>query len=116
MLFSARFVSPHHKSLAAAVRLCLTDAKEYKLQARRLAKQRQDSTELHTMALWKDWYDSAFYTRLGEAYEYANSLGISPTRTLGILLMTYKGQENWVRTAYSKLEGALYGLIINTSI
>ncbi|MFM7977801.1 MAG: hypothetical protein ACKPKO_00665, partial [Candidatus Fonsibacter sp.] len=80
--FNCRFISIKYKALAAAVRVCMMEASDFKHKHTRLRDLVHASNELVVRSKWKDWFDSSFYTHLHNSYIKVKAAGISPTRTL----------------------------------
>ncbi|MFM7980972.1 MAG: hypothetical protein ACKPKO_16815, partial [Candidatus Fonsibacter sp.] len=57
--YSNQFNSIYHKSCAAAVRLALTVARNFKIKCRELDQDYRNSDQLVRRSNCKDWYDSS---------------------------------------------------------
>ena len=111
--YSNRFVSPHHKALAASVRVCLTDAIDYKEKSNTLRWLLGATAEITNKVAWRDWYDSSFYVRLNSAYQEVKEMGISPSRVLIALLRKHDKDPKGEGKAYSALESCIYEKILS---
>ena len=69
--------------------------------ARTLHRFLDSAGEFHARGLWRDWYDSSFYTRLSVAYQEVSDMVLT-------LLVKSTGKPTGETYAYSQLEGVLY--------
>ena len=117
-VFSNKMISIHYKSLAAAVRVCLTTAPDFRKVARELRQAMDSTSQPFVRALWSGWYASSFYFHLTESYDEFRRRNIHPTH---ILAKLRNEQRNRGGTSYPlnkphMVEGTLYNAILANSL
>ena len=98
--------------MAAAVRVGLTSAKDFRIKAREMKAALNSSDLVVKTSFWGEWYRSSFYIRIEAAYDQCKMWNISPSRMLIQLIAKDKGGENQTQRALHRIEGKLYEAVL----
>ena len=76
---SMAFVSARHKSMAAATRIALTDALDFRSKVGELNCWITECEHLGRRGVWKNWFDSSFFKYIADSYDHLmHKLALNP--------------------------------------
>ena len=101
--------------MAAAVRICLTDAPDFRVRLRELNTWVASTENVYRKALWNIWYESesSFYRHLTNPYDHLVShLSLNPAKIHNMLSLNHHRHPNSQVRVGLNLESTIYKQIL----